>query len=94
MRLKVFGMKAVIINNIPVYTYNILIKDTEENATICSKSGISYNRKAGKRSDRISLNYATLSITEFQINSMKLGKLLKNVAQGNLERKYSWTKEY
>ena len=91
--MKLFGLKEVKINGYPVYTYNILIKNTEQNLILAKTSGLDFNNFAGRNGDKIQLIFTTMSFKEFNDKSNMLGHLCRAVALNNLNSKYNrWVK--
>tara|TARA_R110000868_G_scaffold389046_1_gene658213 strand:- start:704 stop:973 length:270 start_codon:yes stop_codon:yes gene_type:complete len=85
--LKMYGIKTIKINNFTAYTYNIRINNNSDNLQSCKKSGLHYWIS---EDNKIQLNELTTNSKEFNNKVSQLGKLLKEVAQTNLNKKYSW----
>ena len=85
--LKMYGIKTIKINSITAYTYNIRINNNVDNLASCKRSGLLYSTT---EDNKLQLNDLTTDSREFDRKVSKLGKLLKEVAQTNLNKKYSW----
>ena len=96
-RLKVFGIRTLEINGFEIHTCNIKINSNYDNlktvresgigfkeVIVPSKKGISYNKSM------LLMTYTTNDAAKFNNYTDILGKVLKKVAQTNLDQKYFW----
>jgi hypothetical protein len=97
--MKLFGIKQIMVNDYCVNTFNVSIKQTAFNLKLAENSGLSYLDRYGKKGDKIRFTYTSLNVTDFNNKVQKLGEVLKevaqnniNVAQANLDNKYYWVK--
>ena len=89
--MKVFGIKAIRVNDCVVHTYNVMVKNCYANAVIINQNGLEAI-KAGRNDNRLKLTFTSLDVQEFNDKVIKLGKVLKQIAQTNLDNKYHWVK--
>jgi hypothetical protein len=89
--MKIFGIKAIVINDTIVHTYNIMVKKSHDNMTIINQHGLKAIT-AGNNGDRLKLTFTSLDVKEFNAEVNKLGKILKEIAQSNLDIKYNWVR--
>ena len=91
LKMKIFGIKSIVINDCVLHTYNVMVKNSYTNAAIINQNGLKAI-KAGRNDDRLKLTFTTLDVKEFGVEATKLGKVLKEIAQANLDNKYHWVK--
>jgi len=89
--MKIFGIKAIVINDCVIHTYNIMVKKSHDNITIINQHGLKATT-AGINNDRLKLTFTSLDVKEFNAEVNKLGKILKEIAQSNLDIKYNWVR--
>jgi hypothetical protein len=90
--MKLFGIKAIIINGTTVHTYNVRITNNEQNQMLVKTSELPCENITTRHGERIQLTFTTTSIREFNDKVNILGHLLRAVALNNLNKKYSWVK--
>jgi hypothetical protein len=89
--MKVFGIRSIRINDTVIHTYNVMVKKSHANMTIIIDHGLKAV-EAGRSNNRLKLTFTSLDIEEFSVETNKLGKVLKEIAQVNLDNKYHWVK--
>jgi hypothetical protein len=87
--MKIFGIKSININDTIVHTYSVMVKKSHINMTIINQHGLKAVT-AGNNGDRLKLTFTSLDVKEFGVEAAKLGKVLKEIAQNNLDAKYHW----
>ena len=91
--MKVFGIKAIRVNNTTIYTYNVRIVNNEQNMKLVKTSGLDCNKVATRYGERIQLTFTSTNASDFDDKVYMLGHLLKAVALNNLTNKYNrWVK--
>jgi len=89
--MKIFGIKSITINDCVLHTYNVMVKNSSTNLDIINQSGLK-SSVAGTDANRLKLTYTTLNFEEFNAETKKLGKVLKEIAQAKLDTKYHWVR--
>jgi hypothetical protein len=89
--MKLFGIKSIVINGSVLHTYNIMVKNSSINLDIINQNGLK-SSIAGRHENRLKLTFTTLDFEKFDVETRKLGKVLKQIAQANLDAKYHWVK--
>ena len=91
--MKLFGIKTIIINGTIIHTYNVRIKNTEQNVKLVITSGLDYSNVDTRQGERIQLTFTSISVREFDDKVNMLGHLCRAVALNNLNSKYNrWVK--
>jgi hypothetical protein len=85
--VKMYGIKTIKINSFTVYTYNVRINNNCDNLQSCKRSGLMYSITDD---NKLQLNDLTTDSKEFSRKVTQLGKLLKEVAISNVNKKYNW----
>ncbi len=89
MKIKIFGIKTVLVNDIPVYVVKVRV--SAHRHLILEKHSINYNRIVCKSKDMCEVSLTTTDYIEFTGFSQKLGLALKEIATIDVYNRYSWT---
>lgn len=96
MRINLFGMRTVTVNNFTVHTFRVRVKNNEVNSRLMHEF---WNRKNGvqlfirdcKGKSLIEVQYAGMDAEVSQELFKSLGRTLKEIQLNNIEEKYSWS---
>jgi hypothetical protein len=95
MRINLFGMRTVTINNFAVHTFRVRVRNTEANSRLMhefwnNKNGIQLFIRDCKGKSLIEVQYAGMDAEISNQMFKALGRTLKQVQLNNIEEKYSW----
>jgi len=95
MRINLFGMRTVIINNFAVHTFRVRVRNNETNSRLMenfkdSKNGVQLFFRDCKGKSLIEVQYAGMDAQVSQEIFMALGRTLKEIQLNNIEEKYAW----
>lgn len=96
MRINLFGMRTVTINNFAVHTFRVRVRNTEANSRLMhefcnNKNGIQLFIRDYKGKSLIEVQYAGMDAKVSQELFMALGRTLKEIQLNYIEEKYSWS---
>jgi hypothetical protein len=99
-KLKLYGITAIEINGILIHTCNVRVSNTLENHHICNPYNSTLKPRiittlVGKKNYRreasmIEFKFTTTDTEKFNSYTSELGRLLKTIAEHNLNLKYAW----
>ena len=95
---KTFGITQIMLNNHPVYTFNVSIRYNNQLEEKAKHLGLQpfvterLSKKWGHKYQMLNFTYTTMSGTDMEKMAQKLGEILKKNAQNKLNERYFWVK--
>ena len=88
-KVTAYGIKTILVNDLPVYTVLIRGNYSEENKAILNSHNITFT--VNFNCTKIYIRFTDTNYNQFKLFVSKLGKALKEIAQVKLNKKYQWT---